>query len=71
MTARLDPPLMEFETDHLAASHDRWFRAEVDEAINSPKPRVPHDEAIARVDALMALIRSERAGRLRATRRYP
>jgi len=63
MTVRLDPLVSEFETDDQAASHDRWFRGKVREAMTSLKPRIPHDEAMARVDTLLALKRSQRAGR--------
>ena len=63
MTARLDPLVSEFETDDQAASYDRWFRAKVDEAIHSTKPRIPHDEAMARVETLLVAKRSKRAGR--------
>jgi hypothetical protein len=51
MNVRLDPLISEFETEERAASYDRWFRGKVHEAIQSDKPRVPHDEAMARVTA--------------------
>ena len=63
MTVRLDPLLSESETDYQAASHDRWFRGKVREAMTSPKPRTHHDEAMVRVDTLLARKRSQRADR--------
>ncbi len=45
----------EFETEEQAKSHKRWFRAKVRDAMNSAKPRLPHDEAMARVDSLLSL----------------
>lgn len=51
MSARLDPLISEFDTDEAAASYDRWFRAKVQEALDDPRPSVPHDEAMARVRA--------------------
>ena len=30
-----------------AASHDLWFRAKVQEAMNNPRPAVPHDQVKA------------------------
>ena len=51
MNARLDPLASEFETEEQAASYDRWFRAEVQAALDDPRPSVPHDEAMARVRA--------------------
>ena len=62
MTVRLDPLVSEFETDDQAKSYDRWFRAKVREAMTSAKPRVPHDEAMARVKATLAEKRTVRAG---------
>ncbi|MFT7723016.1 MAG: stability determinant [Roseateles sp.] len=53
MTTVLDPRGSEFETDEQAARHDLWFRTKVQEAIDSQKPRLPHDEAMARVDRLL------------------
>lgn len=52
MKTTLDPRISEFETQEQADSHDRWFCAKVQEAIDSKKPRLPHDEAMARVDRL-------------------
>ncbi len=48
-TQKLDPLISEFETQTQATSHDHWFRAKVKEAIDDPRPSVPHDEAMARV----------------------
>lgn len=46
-TTPLDPRVSEFETQELADSYDRWFRAKVQEAIDSKKPRIPHDQVMA------------------------
>ena len=61
MSTSLDPRVSEFETDEQAASYDRWFRAKVQEATDSKKPRLPHDEAMARVDRLLEKRREQRA----------
>jgi hypothetical protein len=55
------PIVSEFETDALEASHDQWFRAKVEEALNSEKPRLPHDAAMAQVQALLEQRRKDRA----------
>lgn len=47
----LDPLISEFDTQDQAISHDRWFRAQVQAAIDDPRPSVPHDEAMAQVRA--------------------
>lgn len=54
MSTPLDPIASEFETLEQADSYDRWFRTKVQKAIESDKPRLPHDEAMARVDRLVA-----------------
>lgn len=60
MNTVLDPRVSEFETDEQAASYDRWFRAKVQEAIDSEAPCRPHDEAMARVDQLLEERRKKR-----------
>ena len=44
-----DPLVSEFETQEQANSYDRWFQREVQEAIDSKKPRVPHDQVMAQM----------------------
>ena len=61
MNTTLDPRISEFETQEQADSYDHWFRAKVQEAIDSKKPRLPHDEAMARVDRLLEERRKQRA----------
>ena len=61
MNTTLDPRISEFETQEQADNYDRWFRAKVQEAIDSKKPRLPHDEAMARVDRLLEERRKQRA----------
>ncbi len=63
MSVQLSPIVSEFETEEQAASYDRWFRAKVLEAINSTKPRLPHDEAMAKVQAALEERRKVRANR--------
>jgi hypothetical protein len=40
-------------TQERRASHDQWFRAKVNEALCSEKPRLPHDAAMAKVRAML------------------
>lgn len=61
MSTPLSPIVSEFETEEQAGSYDRWFRAKVLEAINSTKPRLPHDEAMAKVQAALDERRKVRA----------
>jgi len=60
-TARLDPLFYDIDATEEDASYDRWFRAKVQEALDSKKPALPHDEAMVRVDAMLAARRAARA----------
>ena len=58
---QLDPLISEFATQADADSYDVWFRAKVQEALDSKKPRIPHDEAMASVRAMLESRRQNRA----------
>ncbi|GAB7529874.1 hypothetical protein PS3A_22850 [Pseudomonas sp. 3A(2025)] len=53
MSVPLSPIVSEFETQEQADSHDRWFRAKVEVSMANPGPGVPHDEVMARMDAII------------------
>ena len=59
----LDPIVSEFDTQEQADSYDRWFRAKVREALDDPSPRIPHDQAMAMVQAELERRRAQRAVR--------
>ena len=44
----------EFATAEDAAAYDRWFREQVQEAIDDPRPAIPHDQVMAEMRALIA-----------------
>jgi hypothetical protein len=53
-----DPIISEFETKSQAESYDRWFRAKVQASIESDRPTIPHEQAMAQVrQTLEAAIR--------------
>lgn len=64
MSAQLSPIVSEFETEEHAASYDRWFRSKVQASLANPGPGVPHDEVMARMDAIIE--EAERKRRERA-----
>lgn len=53
MGAVLSPIVSEFETEEHAVSYDRWFRAKVQTSLADPRPSIPHDEVMARMDAII------------------
>ena len=61
MSAVLSPIVSEFETEEQEASYDPWFRAKVEEALHSENPRMPHDAAMAKVQAMLEERRQARA----------
>ena len=61
MNAVLSPIVSEFETEEQEASYDQWFRAKVEEALRSEKPRLPHDAAMTKVQAMLEDRRKARA----------
>lgn len=55
MATPLNPIVSEFPSQEEADSYDLWFRAKVQEALDSTKPSIPHDqvmsEALQRIEA--------------------
>jgi len=49
----LSPIVSEFETTEQAVSYDLWFRAKVQDALESTKPRIPHDQVMAEMRTLI------------------
>lgn len=39
---------------HRAAAYSEWLAAEIQQAIDDPRPSIPHDEVMARMEARMA-----------------
>jgi hypothetical protein len=61
MNAVLSPIVSEFETEEQEASYNQWFRAKVEEALHSEKPRLSHDAAMAKVQTMLEERRKIRA----------
>ncbi|MCL2523723.1 MAG: stability determinant [Betaproteobacteria bacterium] len=53
-TAALDPIVSEFETAGQEAEHTAWIRAELTRRQNDPRPPVPHDEVVRRMEERLA-----------------
>ena len=50
---KLDPIYSEFETEEEAEAYDKWFRAQVEAALASNKPRIPHEEVKVRIQEIL------------------
>ncbi len=53
MSKPLSPIVSEFETQEQAESYDRWFREQVRSSLDDPRPSIPHDEAMAKIEAIL------------------
>ena len=60
MSILLSPFYSEFESEEEAESYDRWFRAKVQAAMDDPRPGIPHEEAMVRLDQLLEEKRKNR-----------
>ena len=43
---------------HEAAAYNQWLAAEIQEAVDDPRPSMPHDEVMARMDARIARLKA-------------
>jgi hypothetical protein len=43
-----------------AAAYDRWFRDEVQAALDDSRPSIPHDQVMAEMDVIIAKSRERR-----------
>lgn len=50
---KLDPIVSEFETEEDAAAYDAWFREQVQAALDSDEPLIPHEQVMAEVKELL------------------
>jgi hypothetical protein len=61
MSVTFSPIVSEFETEEQESSYNHWFRAKVEEALLSKKPRLPHDAGMAKVQTMLEERRKARA----------
>lgn len=50
---KLDPIVSEFETEEDEAAYDAWFRAQVEAALASTEPDIPHEQVMAEMRAII------------------
>ena len=58
---KLDPIYSEFDTEEEAEAYDKWFRAQVEAALNSTEPDVPHEQVMAEARAIIEKHRATQA----------
>ncbi len=49
----LSPIESEFASTEEAEAYDVWFRARVREALDDPRPGIPHDQVMAEMQAII------------------
>lgn len=57
---KLDPIVSEFETEEEAEAYDKWFREQVEAALASTAPRIPHEQVMAEARAIIEKHRNAR-----------
>lgn len=50
---KLSPIESEFATTEEAEAYDAWFRAKIESRLTSKAPGIPHDEVMARMQAII------------------
>lgn len=53
MSANLSPVASDVDSPDKAASHAAWARAKITRAMADSRPRIPHDEAMNRISAII------------------
>jgi len=56
----LDPLVSEFETVEQEASYIAWLRAKAAASLADPRPTIPHDEAMARIQQTIETAKRKR-----------
>lgn len=63
MTLKQTDILSEHQVHQQAEDYDRWFSEQVQQALDDPRPALPHDEAMAKLEAMLKEKRTLRARR--------
>ena len=58
----LSPIESEFASSEEADAYDLWFRAKIEAALAGDRPKIPHDEAMAKARKLMKGRRNAASG---------
>lgn len=53
MTTVLSPIVSEFATVEEAEAYEAWKRAKIEKSMADPRPGIPHDQVMAKAQALL------------------
>ena len=53
MCVALSPLVSEFETQSQADSHQKWLEAKTQASVDDSRPRVPHNQVMAKARAII------------------
>ena len=51
---KLSPNVSEFESEEQEQSYLRWLEAKVAKSLADPRPGIPHDQVMAKIDRIIA-----------------
>ena len=54
-----DPLVSEFQSPEQEKSYDAWLQAKVKRSIEDPRPYIPHNEVMIKMDALLAKLKPQ------------
>ena len=54
-----DPLVSEFQSPEQEKSYDAWLQAKVKRSMEDPRPHIPHDEVMTKMDALLAKLKPQ------------
>ena len=54
-----DSLVSEFQSPEQEKSYDAWLQAKVKRSMEDPRPRIPHDEVMTKMDALLAKLKPQ------------
>lgn len=52
---------------HRSAAYNKWLASEIEASIDDPRPSIPHDEVMARMDAGIANLKGDKPGKRKRT----
>jgi hypothetical protein len=60
MSKEFSPIVSEFESAEQEASYNEWFIAKVNASLEDPRPSIPHDQVMAKMEAIIIAAEQKR-----------